>query len=113
MHRSKQYLYSINSSAVTRSDGDDDDAERLRGLQVDHQFELARLQDRQIAWLSPFENSSDVVAGLAIAVGNIRSVAHQPAAIAAICTAANSGVMKGPTCARLAHDHPWIDEAKP
>ena len=33
--------------------------------------------------------------------------------IAAICTAANSGVMQGPTCARLAHDHPCIDEAKP
>src|SRR5262245_66342910 len=53
------------------------EAERLGGLEVDHQLELGRLLDRQIARLGALENPADVNAGLAIGVRKVRSIAHQ------------------------------------
>src|SRR5262249_62098530 len=54
-------------------------AERLGSLQINDELKLRGLHDRQIARLSSFKNSSDVVAGLSIAVGDARSIANQPA----------------------------------
>jgi len=39
----------------------DDEAERLGSLEVDDEFELAYLHDRQIGWFA-FENAVDVAA---------------------------------------------------
>ena len=50
-------------------------AERLGTLQINDELKLRGLHDRQIARLSSFEDSSDVVAGLSIAVGDTRSIA--------------------------------------
>src|SRR5262249_26145360 len=36
-------------------------AEHLRGFQVDHQLELGRLLDRQVAWFRALENAIDVM----------------------------------------------------
>ena len=38
----------------------DFDAERSRGRKVDHEFELARLDDRQISWLGALEDSDGI-----------------------------------------------------
>jgi hypothetical protein len=42
MHRSKQHLYSITSSACEQ-EGRDIETERFCSLEVDHQLELGRL----------------------------------------------------------------------
>ena len=42
MRRSKQHLYSITSSAIASSAGRHVEAERLGGLEIDHQFKLGR-----------------------------------------------------------------------
>src|SRR5437868_106099 len=55
------------------------DAERLSGLEVDDQFELGRLYNRQIGGLLAFENPSRVNADLPKRAGEIGSVAHEPA----------------------------------
>src|SRR5262249_10498520 len=51
--------------------------ECLRGLEVDDQLELGRLQYRQIDWPGPFENSRRVDANLAVGVDGVYSIAHQ------------------------------------
>jgi hypothetical protein len=43
--------------------------ERFGGLEVDHQLELGRLENRQIGRLLALENPADIDAGLAIAFG--------------------------------------------
>ena len=55
----------------------DFEAERPGGSQIDHQVELARLHDRQIANLFAFKNPTDINPRLSIAVVDIRSIAHQ------------------------------------
>src|SRR5215208_1376279 len=55
------------------------EAERVSGLQVDHQFELGRLLDRQIGRLGALEDLSDVNAGLAENSREARSIADQSA----------------------------------
>jgi len=47
MHRSKQHLYSITSSAIESHPWRHLDAERWRGMKVDD--ELVRLPDRRLA----------------------------------------------------------------
>ena len=42
------------------------EAERLGGLEVDHEHELTWLQDRQVGGLSAFENLACIIADLAI-----------------------------------------------
>jgi hypothetical protein len=56
-----------------------DEPERLGGLNVDHQLELGRQDDRQIASPIALEYSSDIDAGLAIGIRSARSVAEQAA----------------------------------
>ena len=71
--------YSITSSARPSSGSRDGEAERLGGLEVDDQLDFGRLLDRQIGGLLALENPAGVDAGLAIGIGNARSVAHQAA----------------------------------
>jgi hypothetical protein len=42
------------------------ETERGGGLQVDHQLELGRLQDRQIGWLGALEDAANIDASLVI-----------------------------------------------
>jgi hypothetical protein len=49
MHRSKQHLYSITSSAVASKEGGTVRPKRLRGLKVDGELELGWLLNRQSA----------------------------------------------------------------
>src|SRR5262249_10560543 len=53
--------------------------QRLRGLEIDHQFEFRGLLDRQVGRLFAFENPPGVDAGEAIRIGNAGSVTDQPA----------------------------------
>jgi hypothetical protein len=48
MHRSKQHLYSITSSAVASKEGGTVRPKRLRGLKVDGELELGWLLNRQV-----------------------------------------------------------------
>jgi hypothetical protein len=52
-------------------------AERLRGLQVDDQFELGRPNHRQIGRLRAFENVTNVDAKLSVHVGNAVAIAQE------------------------------------
>src|SRR5262249_60874433 len=55
------------------------EAERPGGLEIDHEVEPGRLDDRQVCWLFALENPTRINAGLAIVVGNTGSVAHETA----------------------------------
>src|SRR5262245_16330903 len=55
------------------------EVERLGGIEVDHELELARLHDRQVGRFLTLENPPGVHAGLAICVAKARPVAHQSA----------------------------------
>jgi hypothetical protein len=57
----------------------DGEAERVGGLQVDDQFELGRLHDRQVGRLGAIKNFAGIGADLTETVLDIGSVAHQPA----------------------------------
>src|SRR5947199_5645142 len=48
-------------------------------LQVDNQFERRRLRHRQIGWVSPFENTTDIASALPHRHGNAGTVADQTA----------------------------------
>src|SRR5712691_2132837 len=55
------------------------DAERLGGLEVDHQLEFGRLLDRQIAGLGALQDLVHVRGSSAIQVGQHRPIAHESA----------------------------------
>ena len=55
------------------------EAERLGGVQVDHQFKLGRLLDRQIGGLRALEDLPGVDADLAMHAGKAGSIADQAA----------------------------------
>src|SRR5262249_29801507 len=57
----------------------DSEAKRVRGLEIDNEFELARQLHWQIARLGALENPTGVDAGLVVPVANVRSVAHETA----------------------------------
>src|SRR3984893_12375366 len=57
----------------------DGQAERLGGLEIDHQLECGRLLDRQIGGLGALEDSSGVNADLTIDSREARSIADQAA----------------------------------
>src|SRR6516162_3397652 len=56
------------------------EAERLRSLEIDDQFELCRLHHRKVGRFGTLENPADIYAGLAIGVRKVRSIAHQTTA---------------------------------
>src|SRR6478752_10617392 len=55
------------------------EAERLGGLEVDHQVELGRSLHRKVAWFRVLEDAACVDTGLAITILNARSIAYQTA----------------------------------
>jgi hypothetical protein len=55
------------------------DAKRLCGLQIDHQFELGGLLDRQVGRVRTLENLVDENGGPTIEISNIRSVGQKEA----------------------------------
>src|SRR5215467_7089026 len=60
----------------------DGEADRLRGLEIDHQFEPRRLHDRQVARFLALEDATDIYAGLPVEfalIGSTGSVAEQSA----------------------------------
>ena len=64
--------------------GRHDEAERLRGLEIDHQLEIGRLLDRQIGRLGAVEDLSDATISLSVLACMIRSCT--PFARAPSCT---------------------------
>jgi hypothetical protein len=56
-------------------------AQRLRGLEVDHELELCWQHNRQITRLLAFEDASGINAGLTVCIGNAGRVAHQAAGL--------------------------------
>src|SRR5215510_13087047 len=55
------------------------DAKRLSGFEIDDQFKLGCLHDRQFGGIFPLKNPAGINAGHAVAVQKVRSVAHQTA----------------------------------
>src|SRR5262249_45684765 len=55
------------------------EAERPGGRQIDDQFELARLHDRQVRRLCALEDATGIGTDLTPRISNIGSVAHQAA----------------------------------
>ena len=53
------------------------EAERLRGFEIDDEFELGGLHHRQIGRCGAFEDSPDIKTGLAIRIRNAGSIADQ------------------------------------
>src|SRR6516225_9192676 len=56
----------------------DGEAERISGRQIDYQFELGGLHDRQIGGPGALEDAACIGADLTKAVCEVGSVAHQP-----------------------------------
>src|SRR5262245_5261064 len=54
-------------------------AERLGGLEIDHEFEFCSLIDRQLSGLLALEHPSYVASSSTIAISHIRSIAYQTA----------------------------------
>src|SRR5215475_14561177 len=55
----------------------DGEAEGLGGLEVDDEFQLGRLLDRQIGWFLAFENASGIDASLVGRITEAAAVAYQ------------------------------------
>ena len=77
MQLQQSSTYSITSSASASSLSAGCKPECLGGRDVDDQFELVYLFDRQISRLGAFENASNVIAAFVIAVAEHRSIAHE------------------------------------
>src|SRR5215470_14868437 len=54
-------------------------AQRLRGLEIDHKLEFARLHDRQVGRFRAFENLAGINTALTVAVGEVRCVTDETA----------------------------------
>src|SRR5262252_7271600 len=54
-------------------------AERFCGLEIDHQLHLRGLHYWQVRWFLALENPAGISSSLAMAAGEIASVAHQAA----------------------------------
>src|SRR5262249_60313520 len=59
--------------------GRDGEIERLGSPQVDDEFELGHLENRQIGRLFTFEDTAGINSDVAIAVFNVVPIAHQAA----------------------------------
>src|SRR6266852_1228654 len=57
----------------------DGQAERLRGLEVDNQFERSGLLDGQVGGPGALENLVDVASGTSLHLGSIYSIGHEAA----------------------------------
>jgi hypothetical protein len=72
-------FHSITSSASARRQRRQLYAERSRRSQVDDELELGRPLDRQVGRFFAPEDATDIGTNLANRVGEVRSIAHQPA----------------------------------
>ena len=72
-------VHSITSSARASSDGGTVEAERLGGLEVDHQLELRGAVDRQVRGLGTLEDAAGIDADPSICIGYAVAVADQAA----------------------------------
>ena len=73
--------YSITSSARREQRGRHGEAERLRGLEVDHHFVLGRRLHRQISWLLALEDAVDIAGRAPVLVDEIGAVGDQAALV--------------------------------
>ena len=73
-------LHSITSSARASSVGGTVEAERLGGLEVDHQLVLGRRLHRQVGRLLALEDAVDVAGRAPVLVDLIRPIGDQAAA---------------------------------
>ena len=72
--------HSITSSARPSSDERDGEAERLRGLEVDDEFDFRGLLHRQVRWLFALENAAGVSTPASrLASPRLAAVAHESA----------------------------------
>ena len=71
------------------------EAERLGGLEIDHQFVLGRRLHRQVGGLLALEDAIDVAGRAAVLVDDIRPIGDQ----AAVGDVESSGVDRGQFCA--------------
>src|SRR5262245_14040780 len=55
------------------------EAQRLGGLEIDHQLELCRLHYRQFAWLFALQDPTDIDSSLSIGIRDAAAVSHKPA----------------------------------
>src|SRR5215510_7194291 len=67
------------------------EAERLGGLEVDHQVESGGPHYRQVGGLCALQNPADVYAGLTVGVSNTGSVTNQAASCGELALNANRG----------------------
>src|SRR5262249_28048557 len=90
-------------------------AEHFRGLEVDHQLELRRLQNRQVRWLLTFENPAGVAPDLSKRIDFVWPVRHESAKLSehARFSAQGNSVMRGQSAQTIAHavqEQPIDDE---
>src|SRR5262249_23239306 len=57
------------------------EADRLGRVNVNYQFELDRLLDRNIRWFSATQNLVDMICTAPVEIGDVRSVGHQTSRI--------------------------------
>jgi hypothetical protein len=72
------HRYSITSSARASKAIRHRKAERLGGLEIDHQFVLGRRLHRKVGRLLALEDAIDVFGRASVLVDEIRAVAYQP-----------------------------------
>ena len=70
-------FHSITSSARASSDRRHVEAERLRGLEVDHEFVLSRRLHREVGWLLAFKDTIDVAGCATHLVESVEPVGDQ------------------------------------
>ena len=79
MHRSKTVSLFDDFVGKGEQRRGHSEAKRLRGLEVERQFELGQLLDWQIAWLGAPEDTTDVESGMTISFRHTIAVAHKAA----------------------------------
>ena len=79
------------SSARSNIDFGNRQPKRFRGLQIDHEVELRRLFDGQIAGLGALDDSVDVAGGPPIEIRQIRSIGHEQARSGVFLERVNGG----------------------
>ena len=83
--------HSITSSARASTVGGTVEAERLGGLEIDHQLVLGRRLHRQVGRLLALEDAVDVAGRAPVLVDEIRSIGDQTAAGDVVARVSNHG----------------------
>src|SRR5437660_12903948 len=79
MHRSKTISLFDDFVGKGEQRRGHSEAKRLRGLEVDRQFELSQPLDWQIAWIGAPEDTTDVESGMTISFRHTLAVANKAA----------------------------------